>query len=94
MVSRRVCFAEELLMAVPYAGKNAPYAILMLIRSRERSRSCRKNGSYPTNLIPVINGLPGSSGIRKREIIRDGIRIGIFELSEDGCQLARWVGVS
>ena len=86
---------EEILMAVPYSGENAAYAVFEVNPSMGEVKVMPQEWFVRTKFDPAYQWI--SRIVRDPEsgkLYGDGIRIGIFELSDDGCHLARWVGVS
>ncbi len=86
---------EELFLVVSYAGEPAAYAIFELhpatgeVIVMPQKWFTSKSFDLGYEWITRVARDP-ATGI----LYGDGIRIGIFELSPDGCQIARWVGVS
>ena len=86
---------EELFLVVSYGGEQAAYAIFELhpatgeVIVMPQKWFTSKSFDLGYEWITRVARDP-ETGI----LYGDGIRIGIFELSPDGCQITRWVGVS
>lgn len=86
---------QELLIVAPYTGGKAAYAIFDLNPSLGEVRVMPQEWFTAAKFDPGYQWI--TRVVRNPEtgkLYGDGIRIGIFELSEDGCHLAKWIGVS
>ncbi len=86
---------DEILLAVPYPEENAAYAIFEIrpafgtVNVMPQKWFTKKNFDLGYEWITRVARDPATG-----KLYGDGTRIGIFELSSDGCDLERWVGVS
>ncbi len=86
---------EEIFLVIPYAQGQAAYANFAIypqngkVMVMPQKWFTKESFDLGYEWITRITRDP-QTGI----LYGDGVRIGIFELTPDGCQIARWVGVS
>ncbi len=86
---------DELLLVTPYKTEGAAYALFELhpkdgeLKVMPQEWFTREKFDLGYQWIARINRDPETG-----KFYGDGIRIGIFELTDDGCHLERWIGVS